>query len=100
MARQPVGATLGHTHASSVIAFVRSSDAESGTVTRALVPLKLSALPNLPERVRVAAVMVPVLVLPDASVTVDPLLSSNPYAATRPVGGGGALPVVAHATLE
>src|SRR5580765_4244363 len=100
IARQPVGATLGDTQASSVIALVRSSDAESGTVTRAVVPLKLSAPPNLPDAVRVATLIVPVFVFPDVSVTVVPLGSSKPYAATRPVGGGATLPVVADATFE
>src|ERR1044071_2840751 len=90
---------LGITQASSVNALVRSSEAESGTVTRAVVPLKLNAPPNLPAVVRVAFAIVPVLVFPEASVTVAPLLSLKPYAAPTRVAGGG-VPVVADATFE
>src|SRR4051794_16251109 len=64
---------------------VRSSDAESGTVTQALVPLNESAFPYLPV-VQVALLSVPVLPLPDESAVVVPLPASKPYAATAPVG--------------
>ena len=39
---------VGLTHASIVIALVKSSDAASGMLTEALVPLNDSAPPNLP----------------------------------------------------
>jgi hypothetical protein len=55
-------------------------------VTIALVPLNSSASPNLPAVDQVAFVIVPLLAFPDASVTVVPDPSSNPYAATRPDG--------------
>ena len=68
---------------------MRSSDGASGTVTRLELPLKERAEPNLPA-VHVVPLAVPLFDLPEASPTVVPVLSSNPYAATRPVGGGGA----------
>src|SRR6202035_2397175 len=55
-------------------------------VTTALLPLNCSALPYLPVAAQVAPVIVPVWPFPDASVTVVPEPSSNPYAATSPVG--------------
>ena len=70
--------------ASSVMPAVRLSRLLEATVTQLLVPLKLSALPNLPCGVQVAPAIVPVCPLPDASVTLAPLPWSNPYAATRP----------------
>ena len=75
---------------------VRCSAAASGIVTSALVPLNCSALPYLPVVAQVAFAIVPVLPLPDASVTVVPDPSSNPYAATKPDGAAG---VVALAVL-
>ena len=75
--RQPV-LELGLTQASSVIAFVRSSEAESGTSTRLLVPLKLSAPPYLPPVVRVAPTVVPLFWDEEESVTVVPAASSKP----------------------
>jgi hypothetical protein len=51
--------------------------------TRALEPLKLSALPYLPAAVQVAPDTIPVLPFPDESATVDPEPSPNEYAATR-----------------
>src|SRR6266545_4987634 len=75
-------------------------------VTSALVPLKLKAVPYLPDAVQVAPLIVPLLPLPDTSVTTVPLPSLNPYAATKPglgvgvgvgvevdVGGGGGVGV-------
>ena len=53
------------------------SEAASGTVTRALVPLNTSALPNLPALVQVAPLIVPLLLLPEVSATVVPLPSLN-----------------------
>ncbi len=68
----------GLTHASSVIAFVRSRLGESGTVTQAFVPLKVSALPNRPAVVRTAFVSVPLFPVVEVSTTELPLGSSNP----------------------
>src|SRR5262245_17238766 len=68
---------------------VRSSDAASATVTQSFPPSKESAPPDRPVA-RVAPVIVPALPVPDASVAVPPDGSSNPYAATSPVGTGGA----------
>src|SRR5881392_1648437 len=84
-ARHPVGAAVGYTQASSVIV-VSASDAESGTVTPALVPSNTSALPNRPSVVHVASLIVPVVLFPEASRTVGPLPSLNPHAATSPPG--------------
>src|SRR4051812_37744922 len=84
MSRQLAFVAVLSTHASSVIADVRWSDAESGIVTRELVPLKLSALPNFPAADHVAFAAVPFWPLPDASPTAEPDPSSKPYAATRP----------------
>ena len=81
----------GLTHASSVIPLDRCSEAESGIVTSALVPLNCSALPYFPDVVQVAFAIVPLLPFPDASVTVVPDPSSNPYAATKPDGAAGVL---------
>ena len=75
--RQPP-ATDGFTHASSVIAFVRSSVAESATLTMSLTPSKLSARPKRPEVVRVAPETVPALPLPEESVAAVPVVSSKP----------------------
>jgi hypothetical protein len=58
-------------------------------VTKAFVPLKIKALPYLPEVVQVAPLMVPLFPSPDASLTTVPLPSLNPYAATRPGVGVG-----------
>jgi hypothetical protein len=74
---------VGYTHASNVIALVNCSDGALLTVTEALVPLKLKALPYLPEVVHVAPLIVPLFPLPDRSVNTVPLPSLNPYAAIR-----------------
>ncbi len=95
--RQPEGVELGNTHASRVIPVVSCSEGALGMVTRALVPLNVSALPNLPAAVQVAAVIVPLLLLPEESATVVPLPSLNAYAATSPAG---AFRVVTLATPE
>src|SRR5689334_17978321 len=87
----------GLTHASSVIPVDSCSEAALGIVTSAFVPLNCNAPPYLPDVTRVAFVIVPVWPLPDASVTVVPEPSLNPYAATRPFGPAG---VVALATFE
>jgi hypothetical protein len=63
---------------------VRSSQFESGTVTQLLVPSKVRARPYLPEAVRVAPKIVPVLPCPVMSRTVGPLASSKLNAATGP----------------
>src|SRR6476659_361981 len=82
--RQAFVTLVGFTHASSVIAVARRRTGESLTVTRELMPLNTSALPNLPDVVHAALAMVPVPPLPDASATVVPVPSSNEYAATSP----------------
>jgi hypothetical protein len=96
-ARHPVGVVVGYTQASSVIPVVNCSDADEGTVTTAFVPLNTSALPNFPAVVHVAPLIVPVLLLPEASATVVPAPSAKLYAATSPATVFG---VVAFATLE
>src|SRR5262249_20985229 len=93
IARQPVGAEVGNTHASSVIAVVRRSEGASGIVTCDVVPLNTSALPNLPA-VQVVAVATPLLFCPEASRIVVPDPSSNPYAATRPLVSGVSVVIV------
>ena len=89
---------VGLTQASSVIAVARCNEAASGTVTRELVPLKLSALPYLPAAAQAVFARVPLLPFPDASATVEPDPSSNENAATGvgPLGTG----VTAVAVLE
>ena len=81
--RQSFPRPSGRTQASSVIPVVRSSEAESGTVTNAFVPLNESALPNLPALApaQVAFVSVPLLPLPDWSAAV------GAGARVEPVGG-------------
>src|SRR4051794_30711514 len=84
--RQPPAA-VGFTHASSVIAFVRSSELESAMLTMSSTPSKDSARPNLPVVDRATPpASVPPLPLPDESIAAVPLVSSKPYAATSPVG--------------
>src|SRR6266550_1273859 len=80
---------VGYTHASNVIPLVNCSESALLMVTSALVPLKLKALPYLPDAVQVAPLMVSLLPLPDTSVTIAPLPSLNPYAATKPGLGVG-----------
>src|SRR6266496_2002884 len=80
---------VGYTHASNVIPLVNCSEAALLIVTSALLPLKLKALPYLPDVVQVAPLIVPLLPLPDTSVTTVPLPSLNPYAATKPGLGVG-----------
>ena len=56
------------------------------------MPLNTSALPYLPEFVQVAPLIVPLFPFPEASATVVPVPSLNPYAATgviEPSGTGG-----------
>src|SRR3982750_2556722 len=85
--RQEPPAADGFTQASRVMPLVRSSDDAAGTVTTELVPSNESALPCLPADDQVVFASVPVLFLPEASLTVGPLPSSNPQEATRPGGG-------------
>src|SRR4029077_10593100 len=66
------------------MALVNCSDVALLMVTKALDPLKVKALPYLPEVVQVAPLIVPLFPLPDRSLTTVPLPSLNPYAATRP----------------
>src|SRR5215471_21601285 len=83
----------GLTHASSVMPLDSCNDAEFGTVTTELEPLNCNALPNLPVVAHVVLAAVPLLPLPDASVTEVPDPSSNPYAATKPDGAAGVVRV-------
>src|SRR5215471_18308419 len=96
--RQLVPSALGLTQASSVIPLVRSSEAESGTLTIALVPLKERAPPYLPLVLQVALAIVPLLLLPDRSGRLGPEPWSKEYAATSP--SGGEVVTVAFASLE
>src|SRR2546423_12585955 len=81
--RQSEPRAVGCTHASSVMPVVRSRLFASGTVTQLLVPLKLSAPPNLPAAVCVAPVIAPALPWPEESAAVVPVVSSKPHAPTR-----------------
>src|SRR5438128_8282229 len=99
--RQPPDSADGFNQASSVIPVVRSSDAASGTVTWLAVPSNDSAAPNFPAASHVVLAVVPLLPLPEASPTVVPAASLNPYAATRPdPGGGGAFATVTVTAAE
>ncbi len=71
---------VGLTQASIVIPVVRLSEALCAAVTRLVLPLKESALPNLPVPAPAQAVFasVPVFPLPDWSAVVAPLPSSKP----------------------
>src|SRR6266850_5421998 len=82
--RQPLCAAVGKTHASSVIAVLKLSEAEGLITTRSLVPSKVSAEPYFPAAVQVGPKIVPVFPLPEASRTVVPAPSLNAYAATGP----------------
>src|SRR4051794_9730764 len=88
----------GSTHASSVMPIVNCNEAELGTFTRALDPLKLNAPPNLPELDHVVFDTVPTLPVPDESPVAVPAPSSNEYAATSELVA--ALWVVAVMTFE
>src|SRR5262245_27092698 len=81
MSRQAELTTVGFTQASRVMAVVRCRLAESGILIFVFVPLKASALPYLPNT-HVAFETVPELPLPEKSVTVVPVPSSNENAAT------------------
>src|SRR5262245_12851802 len=96
--RQELPSALGLTQASSVIPLVRSSELESGTLTIALVPLKLKAPPYLPLVLQVAFAIVPLFELPDRSGRLEPEPWSKEYAATSP--SGGAVLTVALASFE
>ena len=76
--RHPLCVAVGLIHASNVIADDTFSDADEPILTTLLTPLKLSALPNRPCVVHVAPVIVPVLLLPETSLTVVPPPSLNP----------------------
>src|SRR4051794_15762180 len=97
--RQAEDTVAGSTQASSVIAVVSCSELALGTFTRASVPLKLSASPNLPAVDQVVFDVAASLPLPEESVTLVPLPSSNEYAATSPVGAPLLEPVVAVSVL-
>src|SRR5437667_9268619 len=74
----------GFSQPSSVMPVVRSSVFESGTVTHEFVPLKDSALLNLPPVTQVVLETVPVLPLPDWSAVVVLVPSSKAQPPTRP----------------
>src|SRR5215470_17044980 len=74
---------VGFTHASSVIPVVSWSAGAFGMFTRP--PVNDSAPPNLPAAVRATPLPNdPVFPFVDASITLDPVVSSNAYAATSP----------------
>src|SRR5205809_7593595 len=73
---------VGLTHASSVMEPARCSELASLTVTQLLEPLKDRALPYRPGA-QVAAMIVPLFPVPDASAAVEPVPSSKLNAATR-----------------
>jgi hypothetical protein len=56
---------------------VRRREGESGTVTRAVAPLKERAPPYLPAVDQVAVPIEPVFPLPEASVALVPAPASN-----------------------
>ena len=60
------------------------SEAESGMVTRALVPLKTRASPYLPEVVQVALVIVPLLPFPETSARTEPLPAPEAVGCNQP----------------
>ena len=68
-------------------------------MTRALVPLNVSAVPNFPLVVQVAPLIVPVWPLPETSATVVPVPSLKLYAATRPAPAGGVVPDTVKAVI-
>src|SRR5690242_20629556 len=70
---------------------VRSSVFASLTVTQLVAPSKVAALPYFPAVVQVVPLVVPLLLLPDRSVTLVPVPSLKPYDATSLVGGGAAV---------
>ncbi len=76
---------VGLTQASNVIPTLRSSDAESFTVTDELVPLKDNAPPNFPVFVQPPTLTVPLFPFPEVSRAMVPVPSSKPYTATGPV---------------
>src|SRR5689334_10638855 len=79
---------VGLSHASRVMALVRSSDGLSGIRTIDDVPLNWSAPPYFPVLVHVPFCTVPLFPLPDRSFSVAPAPSSNEYAATGPFAAG------------
>src|SRR5678810_738470 len=81
--------SVGLTHAARVMAEERWSDEESTMSTRLLVPLNDKALPYFPDGDQVAPIIVPRLLFPEASITVDPAPSLNVYWATSPVVAAG-----------
>src|SRR3954447_21657906 len=81
----------GFTPASTVSVLARSSEAESGTETIALLPSKASAPPYLPAT-RVACESVPSLALPELSLTTEPDDSSKFQEPTRPEPAAAARP--------
>src|SRR4051812_2441201 len=86
--RQLLPSAVGRTHASSVIADVRSRSLASAIRTESLTPSNDSAPPVLPAVDQVAPVNVPGWFLPVTSGSVVPLPASKLYAATGLPAGG------------
>ena len=73
------GMAKGKTHASSVLPVAKCNDGESLILTHPLVPLKVSAPPNLPEVVQLGPMITPTFPFADESPALVPVPSSNPY---------------------
>src|SRR5690348_1934552 len=87
MAASSKGNAVDLIHALMVMLPVNCSDAVLPRFTKAVVPLNVSALPNLPAVVHVAPLSVPVLLFPEASAVVVPVPSLKAYPPTRPATG-------------
>src|SRR5919198_3756579 len=97
--RQSPAIAEGLTQASSVMPVVRSGEGESGTVPQLEVPLSESAPPYFPAVDQDVFAAVPLLPLPEESVTAAPPVSSKLYASTGPVLTAAAV-VAACATAD
>src|SRR3954468_23902641 len=85
--RQTLPSAVGRTHASIVIALVRSRSLASAIETESLTPSNESAPPFLPAALHVAPLIVPGWLWPVTSASVVPLPASKLYAATASTGG-------------
>src|SRR5919108_3344029 len=86
--RQRLPSALGRTHASSVIALVRSRSSASAIRTESLTPSNDSAPAFFPAADHVGPLSVPVWPLPVTSWSVVPLPALKSYAATGLPGWG------------
>src|SRR5436309_3268798 len=93
MTPSSIGHAVGNAHASHVMLPLGVSATGLPRSTTEL-PLKVRASPYLPEEVHVAPFWVPLMPLPDWSLTAAPKPSFRPQAPTRPFCG------VALATFE